>query len=140
MNASLLDTDTLSEIIKGRDATVIAAAEAYLQTHGQFSLTSVSVYEILYGLGAKKAQRQIEKFLGLIEDHHEVVPTSPDYRLAAEIRAALHRSGNPIGNADPIIAACAIGAGLPLVTGNQRHYTYIVEAGFDLALETWRGS
>jgi predicted nucleic acid-binding protein len=37
----------------------------------------------------------------------------------------LDRIGQPIGLADPIIAAIAIGQGLELVTGNTAHYQRI---------------
>jgi tRNA(fMet)-specific endonuclease VapC len=138
MNDSLLDTDMLSDVIKGLDPNVVTASECYLREHPFFTFTSVSVYEILYGLGVKQAHRQIEKFLKLVEAHQELVPTPKDYRLAADIRACLHRAGTPIGTADPVIAACAVNRAVPLVTGNSRHYEYIADAGFALILDNWR--
>lgn len=112
MQKSLLDTDTLSEIIKGKNANVLKNAESYLEIWPNFSLCSVTVYEILYGLGAKSADAQIARFLSLLSFHEEIVPTADDYRLAAQMRAALHRNGKPIGVADPIIAACCLAARL----------------------------
>ena len=39
MDASLLDTDILSELLKQRNATVKQKASAYLQAHGQFAFS-----------------------------------------------------------------------------------------------------
>jgi hypothetical protein len=49
MNRSLLDTDILSEIIKGRDLVVAAKARAYLTQVGRFTTLAVSVAAIIYG-------------------------------------------------------------------------------------------
>lgn len=138
MNKALLDTDILSEISKGVDKTVLQNAADYLDLFPSLSFSSISVYEVLFGLGAKGAAKQSATFLELIADHEEIVPGALDYRTAAQIRAALHRAGNPIGTADPVIAACALRRGLPLVTGNTRHYGFIQNAGFALQLLNWR--
>ena len=138
MIKAILDTDILSEISKGIDPHVLRNASAYLDEHAQLTFTSISVYEVLYGLQAKNATRQTETFLELIEYHEEIVPTRDDYRTAATVRAAMQQAGTTIGNVDPIIAACAIRRSLPLVTGNTRHYNYIQNTGFALQLLNWR--
>ena len=50
MTRCLLDTDILSEIIKGKDATVAARATAYLASYGRLTTSAISVAEIVYGL------------------------------------------------------------------------------------------
>jgi tRNA(fMet)-specific endonuclease VapC len=50
MNRCLLDTDILSEIIKGRDLAVVSCATTYLETHERLTTSAVSVAEIIYGL------------------------------------------------------------------------------------------
>jgi tRNA(fMet)-specific endonuclease VapC len=57
MSAALLDTDTLSEIIKARDSYVQRRAIAYLNLHRQFTFSIITRYEILRGLKAKNATR-----------------------------------------------------------------------------------
>jgi predicted nucleic acid-binding protein len=47
---SALDTDTLSEIIKGKNATITAKASAYVSAHGRLTTSTVSVAEIVHGL------------------------------------------------------------------------------------------
>ena len=51
MDRSLLDTDTLSEILKGRDLNVALRADRYLDRHPRLTFSSVTTMEILYGLG-----------------------------------------------------------------------------------------
>lgn len=55
MRASLLDTDTLSEIMKGRDAGVSRRASEYLMQFGVFTFSLITRYEILRGLKASNA-------------------------------------------------------------------------------------
>lgn len=47
---AILDTDILSEYFKGHNDAVANRAAAYAKDHGVFTLTSVTVYEIVYGL------------------------------------------------------------------------------------------
>jgi tRNA(fMet)-specific endonuclease VapC len=58
----LLDTDTLSEILKGRDPRIQQKAHDYLTWHGRFSFSLMTRYEILRGLKAKGATRQLVDF------------------------------------------------------------------------------
>ena len=62
MAQALLDTDVLSEVIKGRDSLVAQRAQKYLQTHKRFTFSIITRYEILRGLKAKVALQQITLF------------------------------------------------------------------------------
>jgi tRNA(fMet)-specific endonuclease VapC len=42
MDATLLDTDILSEILKQRNPRVMAKASAYLDEHGRFTFSAFS--------------------------------------------------------------------------------------------------
>jgi tRNA(fMet)-specific endonuclease VapC len=64
---ALLDTDTLSEVMKGKDLHVDQQDREYFKTHGQFRISVITHYEILRGLKAKKATRQIEIFEDVIK-------------------------------------------------------------------------
>ena len=105
MRKAILDSDILSEIGKGINANVLRNTSKYLDEHDQLPFTSISVYEVLYGLKAKPATKQAIRFEALLEDHQEIVPESVDYRIAANIRAAMHLAGTLIGKEDPVIAA-----------------------------------
>jgi tRNA(fMet)-specific endonuclease VapC len=54
---------------------------------------------------------------------------------AADVYAGLHRSGQLIGDADTLIAATALVAGLSLVTNNLAHYRRVP----GLRVTSWRG-
>jgi tRNA(fMet)-specific endonuclease VapC len=138
MDKALVDSDILSEVAKGMNPSVTARANLYLDQRQVLTFTSISLYEVIYGLLAKGATVQSAKMVLLLSSHDEIVPESQDYRLAAEIRAALHIGGTPIGTADPVIAACGIRRNLTLVTGNTRHYQYVIDAGFTMKLDNWR--
>jgi tRNA(fMet)-specific endonuclease VapC len=58
---SLLDTDILSELFKGHNLVKSRAAE-YMREHSRLTISHITKYEILKGLKAKKAQKQIDAF------------------------------------------------------------------------------
>ena len=138
MQAALLDSDILSEILKGKDAQVDRRQREYLAQFAKLSFTSVTVLEILFGLERIGAKAQIQRAETLLAKNDEVVPSSEDYRLAASIAGALDRQGTPIGLIDPMIAACAMRRGYSVVSGNTAHFESIRRAGYTFALEDWR--
>ncbi len=119
MTRSLLDTDILSEIIKGRDSAVLERAAAYIATHGRLTTSAISIAEIVYGLrrmGREDRLAQFETAANLAE----VLPFDDSTaRLAGRINGDLVRKGRTIGMPDVMVAAVALRAGIPMVTGNQ---------------------
>ncbi|MGH7961309.1 MAG: type II toxin-antitoxin system VapC family toxin [Candidatus Binatia bacterium] len=129
-----LDTDTLSEVIKGRDSHAEQKAQHYLATHGRFQFSLLTRYEILRGLKAKQAVRQIALFEQQCQSSR-VFPLTDDIIVrAADIYAFLHRQGQLIGDADILIAATALVHGLVLITENVAHLSHIPH----LTIESWR--
>ena len=108
MTRCLLDTDILSEVIKGKDAFVAAKAVAYLAAHEQLTTSAISVAEIIYGLrrvGREERLRQFEHAVGLAE----VLPFDDvAARIAGRINGDLVRKGRTIGMPDVMIAAVAL--------------------------------
>jgi tRNA(fMet)-specific endonuclease VapC len=136
VSKSLLDTDILSEILKGINPTVASNAAAYRQAFGRYSLSSITVMEVISGLQRNQSHRRIQKFLTDISGE-EVLPFGQaEGTLAGEIDGDLERVGRPIGRCDPMIAAIA--NGLELVTGNTAHYQRIQQLGYPLTLVNWR--
>jgi tRNA(fMet)-specific endonuclease VapC len=80
MRKALLDSDIPSEISKGFNKSVLQNASDYLNEHGRLTFTSISIYEVLYGIKAKPAPRQADRFLALLAGHEEIVPDADDYR------------------------------------------------------------
>jgi tRNA(fMet)-specific endonuclease VapC len=131
---ALLDTDILSEVIKGRDVNVQLCAQAYLADHGQLQFSIITRYEILRGLKAKVAFRQALAFEQQCAQSI-VLPLDDDVVVqAAEIYGLLKKQGTVIGDADILIAATALVHDLTLVTGNLGHFRRIPT----LQCETWR--
>lgn len=134
MGPALLDTDTLSEVMKGRDAHVRERARQYLATYGRFSFSIITRYEILRGLKVKSATRQLAAFEERCRQS-DVLPLADDIIVrAAGIYADLHRQGHLISDADILVAATALVHGLILVTENISHLSRVP----DLTIESWR--
>jgi tRNA(fMet)-specific endonuclease VapC len=114
----LLDTNTASYAIKGNVARVreqllkIAMAEV--------GISVITEAELRFGVArlasAIRLKDLVEEFLLRVE----VLPwNSAAANRYAEIRAALERSGKPIGNMDMLIAAHALSAEAVLVTHDR---------------------
>ncbi len=129
---ALLDTDTLSLIIKKHEIST-AKAKVYLSIHHRFTFSIITRYEILRGLKAKHATTQLAKFEKLCQ-FSEVLPLIDDIVVrAADVYADLKQRGELIHDADILIAAAALVHGLVLVTNNERHFKRMT----DLRIENW---
>jgi len=138
LNKAILDTDILSEIIKGVDQTVAANARTYRRAFGHYTIAAVTVTEIVSGYQRKQATRQLQAFLAILPAA-EVLPFDAlEAELAGRIAGELERTGRSIGLADTMIAAVAIEQGLELVTGNTTHFQRIQQIGYPLTLVNWR--
>lgn len=131
---ALLDTDTLSEVIKGRDLVTQRNAQAYLGVHRRLQFSIITRYEILRGLKAKDAFAQVEAFEEQCRGSSVLPLNDAIVVKGADIFAMLRTRGEPISDADILIAATALVHNLVLVTNNLRHFRRIS----DLRVETWR--
>lgn len=132
----LLDTDTLSEVMKGRDAHIREKARQYLATCGRFTFSIITRYEILRGLKAKAATRQLAAFEERCQ-RSSVLPLTDEIIVrAADIYADLRQQGQLISNADILVAATALVHHLTLATENVSHFNRIS----GLIIESWRVS
>ncbi len=122
---SLLDTDTLSDSIKGLNHHIVMMGSLYLQQYGHFTFSVFTIYEILKGLKAKRASVQMITFLRLCQRSRVLPITSSIAERAADIYIDLKQKGQLIPDADIFIAATALEHGLVLVTNNLRHFQRI---------------
>lgn len=121
MKPALVDTDILSEFLRGTPK-VVANAEKYLQAYDAINLSIITYYEILNGLLYKDANKQLQKFTDFA-DLNKILPlTISATKRAAEIYADLRKTGQPIGHTDCLIAGIALTNGLQLVTNNTAHF------------------
>jgi len=122
---ALLDTDTLSEVMKGKNPSIEQHAREYLRTHGRFRFSAITRYEILRGLKSKQATRQIAIFENKCSKSYIYPVTDEIVVQASDIYAHLHQKGLLITDADILIAATAIVHNLTLITGNVDHFNRI---------------
>jgi tRNA(fMet)-specific endonuclease VapC len=125
LNKALLDTDTLSEIGKGINPTVAGRATTYRRAYGSYTLSAISVMEIVRGHQRANNPIRLNAFLASIAGQEVLEFDQPTAELAGRIAGDLERTGQPIGVADPMIAAIALHHGLELVTGNTAHFQRI---------------
>lgn len=138
MTKVLLDTDILSEILKGKNAVVAKRAAEYLAAHGRFTTSAVSVAEIVFGLHRVGREDRVALFESSLVTA-EVLPfDDAAARLAGRINADLERTGRIIGFPDVMIAAIALRNSVPVVTGNVAHFEQVRTARYDLVIENWR--
>jgi tRNA(fMet)-specific endonuclease VapC len=138
VNKSLLDTDILSEIGKGIDANVARNAAAYRKAFGRYTLSVITIMEIVRGFQKNQSTGRLQRFLNAIASEEILYLDQSAAELAGRIAGDLDRTGQPIGKADPMIAAIALQHGLELVTGNTAHYQRIQQLGYRLILINWR--
>lgn len=128
----LLDTDILSLIMR-RNPIVLPKAELYLSAYSQFTFSIITRYEILRGLKAKNAVRQLENFEQFC-NLNVVLPLNDEAVVkAADIYSYLKKQGRLITDADILIAASAVVRGMVIVTNNEAHFQRIP----NLQVENW---
>jgi tRNA(fMet)-specific endonuclease VapC len=138
LNKSLLGTDILSEVLRARNLSVISQANAYLARFERYTISVMTVMEIVQGWHRLQRDDRITQFLAMINTA-EVLPMNIAIsELAGRIFGDLQRMGQPIGVADTVIAATAIENNLTLITGNQAHYQRIQALNYTLVIENWR--
>ena len=134
MDEAILDTDILSEVLKGKDAQVAANARVYLSQHGRLAFSTMSYYEILRGIQANRATRLMQSFQQTAAGADLLPISVPVLERAAQLWVSANAGGHPRGDADLIIAATALEVGRVLVTGNTQHFSWIP----GLRIEDWR--
>jgi tRNA(fMet)-specific endonuclease VapC len=134
MEPALIDTDILSEIHRGRNATVKQKANAYLRQHHQFGFSAFTRYEVLRGLKEKNAARQVQRFTGFCSRSLIFSITDDVLDRAADLWVQAFHGGHPRNDADLIIAATAMETRRVLATGNTSHFSWIS----GLVVEDWR--
>jgi len=124
--AYLFDTDAISEAFKPRPARAYLDWLSRVPRADQFT-SAVVVGELYKGAFASSlAARHLENIDQRVLAAVTVLPYDLAVaRIYGEIQAHLQLRGQPLADADLMIAATAIRHGLELVTGNVRHFARI---------------
>ena len=124
MNTVVLDTDTLSAIMR-QDSNAVIAAQKHLAVHSKLTISIITRFEILRGLMAKNATSQISAFDATCNAMTVLPLTDAIIVRGAEIYGKLHQTGKLIGDADILIAATCLENGYDLATNNTAHFSRI---------------
>lgn len=128
----LLDTNIVIYTMKNRPQQV---KHRFQEHDGRMAISTVTLGELVFG--AEHSQ-QVEQNLADIEALVARLEILPFEDRAAyhfgQIRAALYRSGRPIGPYDMLIAGQARALGLILVTNNTKEFRRVP----GLLIENWR--
>lgn len=128
----IVDTDILSMYMKG-NTNVIKNFESYINEHGFVYISRLTVLEILGGLKAKNAIKQIADFRNVLKKHQILELTEISVEISSDIFAQLCKKGRHSGNYDILIAGIAMANDLTLSTNNLKDYENID----GLALVNW---
>lgn len=132
--SALLDTDILSEVLKRKNLVVVSHATQYIATWGRLAFSTMTIYEIVRGLKARGASRQLSDFLTVASTSETIEIDLQILMRAAELWAEAKRGGHPSSDTDLIIASTALETNRMLVTGNTAHFSWIP----GIVLEDWR--
>jgi tRNA(fMet)-specific endonuclease VapC len=120
-----LDSNVVIAVMNQRPVSVRERLDAALLAGTPMSISSVVLHELLYGaaISARPAMHRGKIDLFLATSDAAIAPfDDEDATHAADIRAALKRLGQPIGQYDLLIAASARRHGATLVTANRREF------------------
>jgi tRNA(fMet)-specific endonuclease VapC len=112
----LLDTNIVIYVIKRRPIEVMGV---FNENAGRMAISAITLSELFHG--AEKSAK-VAQNLAVVEEFASLLAVLPYSAKAAQhygaIRAALERTGRPVGVNDLHIAAHARSEGLTLVTNN----------------------
>ncbi len=124
MNRVLIDTDILSYYFKG-NKRVIENFNKYLQRYELIEISLITYYEIVGGLLAKNALKQLNIFEDFVSVNIVIPMTDNSAKISAELYSSLRQGGNIVDDIDLLIAGIAIDNDMTLVTNNENHFSRI---------------
>lgn len=124
MNRALIDTDILTYFLKG-DPVVVQNLNVYLDYYDVLEINLITYYEILSGLLAKNAFKQLSVFEDFISENSILLLTEKSVKISAELYSTLRKAGNRLDDIDLLIAGLAIENDMTLITNNVKHFSRI---------------
>lgn len=127
----LLDTNTLSYLIKGRGGNIITRLSTIKCQ--DIYVPSIAYCELLFGAKKIGNQKLTEAIENLVSPFKIVPFTRKEASVYALIRNDLEQKGTPIGAMDLLIAAIAVAGNYTLVSHNCDEFKRVES----LLLEDW---
>lgn len=131
----MLDTDTVSYVIRRTPVSVIETMEAKGAEGSALAISSITYAELRLGAERSAAAAKHHRFIDVFCERLNTI-LAWDAAAAdqyARVQAALFGAGTPIGKNDAMIAGHALSAGCTLVSNNQKHFFHVP----GLILENW---
>lgn len=122
MPAFLLDTDTVSYVLRGHGP---AASRLTAHSPSEVCISALTVGELRYG-AERRRSRRLHKIIDVFIASVEVAPFDAACCAAyGRVQAALESKGTPIGTLDTLIASHALALNLTLVSNNSKHFSKV---------------
>lgn len=120
----MLDTNTCIYLIKRKKPKILSRLKRHQP--GEIGISSVTLAELEYGISkslhGEKNKQALDEFIIPLEIAVFDEKAAATY---GRVRAALERTGTPIGAMDMLIGAHALSLGATLVTSNAREFKRI---------------
>jgi tRNA(fMet)-specific endonuclease VapC len=120
----ILDTNVCIALLNENSPPIETRVLKELRAHSLLSISSVSVFELWYGV-AKSARRpsNTQKLKTFLRSWVNLLSLDDeDARIAGDLRAEMDAIGRPIGQYDLLIAGQALRHSMTLVTANVREF------------------
>ncbi|CAB1078737.1 Death on curing protein, Doc toxin [Olavius algarvensis Delta 1 endosymbiont] len=111
----VIDTDVLIWYMKGNEK-----AQRTIENSTNFFISVVTYMELVQGMRNKKELNNFRKALHVWDS--EILYISEEISVKAMFFVEQHYLSHSIQLADALIGATAIAYGLPILTGNDKHY------------------
>ena len=95
MKLSIIDTDILSEFMRG-NTNIIVRLDEHLQEYGFINISIITYYEVLNGILYKYAKKQLVKFNDFVNLNRVVPLTIISSKISAGIFAEFRKKGKKL--------------------------------------------
>jgi len=123
----LLDTNAVVALLRNRPAGVRERYREAEKSGDYLAVSSVVLFELWYGVEKSgRIQENTERLRVLLSGDLDLLDfDDEDAQTAGRVRAALEKTGTPIGAYDLLIAGQALRRGLTVVTANTSEFSRV---------------
>jgi tRNA(fMet)-specific endonuclease VapC len=123
----LLDTNAVVALLRNRPARVRERYREAEKSGDYLAVSSVVLFELWYGVEKSgRVRENTERLRVLLSGDLDLLDfDDEDAQTAGRVRAALEKTGTPIGAYDLLIAGQALRRGLTVVTANTSEFSRV---------------